>query len=121
MKVKTNGPVEVTIEWEKGDLVVLASGGPVMTVERPTSGPQDREVGCVWWHEEKRNYWRDYFPAAGLRPANTADLTLNIEFAISLPLLQVSAEEPLVQPIEQPVKPESSEGESTEQEAETCP
>ncbi|MGE3247907.1 MAG: YodC family protein [Beijerinckiaceae bacterium] len=54
-----------------GDLVILRSGGPVMTVER-TNGSQ---VNCIWFSADE-TLRSTTLPAAALESANDAELGL---------------------------------------------
>jgi len=53
-------------DWDTGDVVVLRSGGPPMTVE---GEDEDGEIQCVWFVGEKTK--RDAFPADALEKADT--------------------------------------------------
>lgn len=53
----------MAVEWQPGDVVVLKSGGPPMTVEGPDE--DDEELECVWFHGKKTR--RDVFPPEALK------------------------------------------------------
>jgi uncharacterized protein YodC (DUF2158 family) len=53
-----------------GSLVVLASGGPLMTIAGPNGVVQ---LNCVWWNEELRRFDQAAFSPGTLRRASRAD------------------------------------------------
>jgi uncharacterized protein YodC (DUF2158 family) len=58
-------------EFKPGDLVVLKSGGPRMTIEFVNSS--DPKIGCVWFSESTNQFYNKAFYRDAIRLITEAD------------------------------------------------
>lgn len=54
-------------QFNPGDIVVLRSGGPLMTITYLNAGYSERDVACSWFVDGDRK--TDVFPPASLKHA----------------------------------------------------
>jgi uncharacterized protein YodC (DUF2158 family) len=62
---------KATVGFQVGDLVVLKSGGPVMTVVSNENAELTGQIHCSWFSGKKHE--AGWFPPAALNPAPKED------------------------------------------------